>query len=90
MFQSGTRGSQSHKLGEVKILNAKSLENTKFACYIDINMQPHSMLTNYDEIKQTLTLSLDDEEPEGLMFNEFTAIHYGAAGDLNLCDIQSF
>lgn len=84
------RGNQNgYKLDQVKIFELTEFQTVNFACYMDMNMKPVSMITEFDKVKKTLTLSV--EQPEGLKFNAFHSIHFGdSSKDINLCDPNSF
>lgn len=90
MLYEGSRGTQNHILDSVKIFNAGDLEKVNFACYLDMNKKPVSMLKSFDAVSNTFTLSV--EQPGTLKFNQFHSIHFGDStkGDLNLCDPQTF
>lgn len=65
----GSRGNQKQQMDQFIILNAEDLNNTKYACYLDLNLGIHNMnATYYDSIK---ALRIAPNNGESLQFNQF-------------------
>ena len=78
------------QLEEIKILGASSLNDTNYACYLGLQLNPVMMDSSYDPDLEILTIK-PDVATTNLTFREIGFIKFGnSAVDPNICDPAGF
>jgi len=78
------------QLDEIRILGAKSLNDTDYACYLGTTLEPERMDATYDEALEILTIK-PSAASTNLTFREIGFIKFGnSQTDPNVCDSKGF